>query len=226
MNSALPTKRPTKWRRAAKRSLIALPLILLAMWLTVHHRPGWYRPPVLDADGSQRARREAMGAADDFGDRLVRGEPFTVTLDDTSVNAWLAALPTIWPESREWLPPELLQPAVGFAEGRLRIGARLERRELSTIVSFDVIPVIADDGKSVSIKLAAIRGGALPIPVSMIEPYLKPILAKNADEKQPTPSDALVSFPNRFTWPNGQRRFAIRRIDIQAGKVHLDIEPR
>ena len=58
------------------RSLILLPVLFIAGWLVIHHKPGWYRPPTLAEEGMQRARREAVAAADDFGDRLVLGKTF------------------------------------------------------------------------------------------------------------------------------------------------------
>lgn len=212
-------------RRAGKRALIALPVVLLVSWLVVHHRPGWYRPPVLDEEGLGRAQRDAVAAADDFGDRLVIRRAFTVTLVEGRVNEWLAALPEGWPESKELLPPELGQPAVHFAEGRLQIGVKLDRRELQSIVSFDLLPSVSADGRALVFRLGAIRSGAMPIPVSLMERWLKPIIAENAASDAPAPADALFAIPNRFVWPNGERAFRIQNLTLSDGQVLIDIEP-
>ncbi len=212
-------------RRAGRRALIALPVMLVVSWLVVHHRPGWYRPPVLDDEGLGRAQRDAVAAADDFGDRLVIRRAFTVTLLERRVNEWLAALPKAWPEAKELLPPELLEPAVHFAAGRLQVGVRLDRRELQSIVSFDLLPSVSADGRTLVFRLGAIRSGAMPIPVSLMERWLKPIIAENASRDAPVPADALFAIPNRFVWPNGERAFRIKNLTASDGQVLIDIEP-
>lgn len=210
-------------RRAGRRALIAFPVMLVVGWLVVHHRPGWYRPPVLDEDGLGRAQRDAVAAADDFGDRLVIRRVFTMTLVDRAVNEWLATMPEAW--QRVWLPKELVQPAVHFAAGKLQFGAKLDRRELQSIVSIDLLPSVSADGRVVEFRLGAIRSGAMPIPVSLMERWLKPIIAENAKGGPPTPADALLAIPNRFVWPNGERAFRINKLSLNDGHALIDIEP-
>lgn len=217
--------RKTWARRVGRRTLIALPVVLVVGWLVVHHRPGWYRPPVLDEEGLGRAQRDAIAAADDFGDRLVIRRAFTVTLVEGRVNEWLAALPAAWPESKELLPPEIGEPAVHFAAGRLQVGVKLDRRELQSIVSFDLLPSVSADERTLIFRLDAIRSGAMPIPVSLMERWLKPIIAENAAGDAPAPEDALFAIPNRFVWPNGERAFRIKNLTVGDEQVLIDIEP-
>src|SRR4051812_10534996 len=105
-----------------RRLLLAIPLtsfaLLLALFLAFQHKPGWYRPAVIDvADESklQAVRREATNRFDNFGKRLVEGKPFEEVISDTALNNLLAALPELWPESARWLPPEFAEPAVSFS---------------------------------------------------------------------------------------------------------------
>lgn len=177
----------------------------------------------------QRARREALAAADHFGDKLVLGRPFEVTLTDTSVNEWLAALPSTWPEAKEWLPPEFSEPVVRFVDGTLQIAAKLDRREIQTIVSFDLRPSVTQGGDVIAFTLEATRSGAMRIPGWLLEPWLKPAI--EADREGPTdPSDAksggaLFTIPNDFTWPNGDRPFRITGVGISDSQLRLTIEP-
>jgi len=223
-DSARPPSRRSLFRRTAKRALIALPVVLVISWLVVHHRPSWYRPPVLNEEGLGRAQRDAIAAADDFGDRLVIRRAFSVTLVDGRVNEWLAALPEAWPESKELLPPELGEPAVHFAAGRLQVGVKLDRRELQSIVSFDLLPTVSADGRTLNFRLDAIRSGAMPIPVSLMERWLKPIITENVADNAPAPADALFALPNRFVWPNGERAFRIKNLTLSDGQLQIDIE--
>jgi len=204
--------------------------MLGAGWLVIHHKPGWYRPPTLAEEGLQRARREAVAAADDFGDQLVLRRPFEVTLTDSSVNEWLAALPSAWPEAKDWLPPELSEPAVRFTDGCLQVAAKLDRRELQTIVSFDVRPTVTEDAHAIAFTLEATRSGALRIPGWILEPWLRPALEANRPDRpgeaETNTGDALFSIPNDFVWPNGERAFRISAIEINDSQLRLTIEPR
>ncbi len=136
--------------------LVAGLVALIALWLTFQHKPGWYRPATLDVAGIQQARSQAIATADFVGDQMVRGEPFDVVLLDRSVNEWLAALPHVWPDALDSLPPELSDLAVRFDEGEVRIGAHYAARKWQAIVSVDMLLRRSDDGRAVEIVL----GGA------------------------------------------------------------------
>lgn len=75
------------------------------------------QPRNLDEVGAQRARNEAVAAADYIGDQMYEGLPFDVVLRNWSVNEWLAALSAIWLEAKDVLPSEMSGPAVRFDDG-------------------------------------------------------------------------------------------------------------
>jgi len=220
-----------RWRRRGGLALLVIsPLGASALWLTFQHKPSWYRPVLLSADNFQRARREAVAAADDFGDKLVAGRPFEVTLRQQSVNEWLAALPEIWPEAKDALPPELSAPAVRFEPGLLRIGAHLERAVGQTILSVDLVPEVSKDGASIGIAARALRAGSLSIPRILFErvlPWFDPQAPSTAPDDRVSIGQLFsgVTSSNRFVWPNGERAFRIQSVSLIDGELHLNIEP-
>lgn len=233
-------------RRSALISLIAAPLGSLALWLALEHRPGWYVPAILDEQGVQAARRDATNAVDQFGDQLVRRQLFEIVLSDDALNAWLTALPNIWPDAARAIPRELHAPALRFESGFLRIGALYEVSGWRAIVSGAVTAALADDGAAIELRLVETCCGSVPMPPSLIARAANPHLqagAPSEGKQSPAPKtshdvissiheirsvDQLyggVRIRNRFVWPNGKRPFRIDQITIDAGELRLRIEP-
>ena len=233
--------------------LVAGLVALIALWLTFQHKPGWYRPATLDEAGIQQARSRAIATADFVGDQMVRGEPFDVVLLDRSVNEWLAALPHVWPDARDSLPPELSDLAVRFDDGKVQIGAHYAARQWQAIVSVDMLLRPSDDGSAVEIALGGVHGGSLPVPRAILRSLLDHLLQSAwanrhlscrsgsarrvplmAGRARPTALQEVqsvdelfegVKIRNRFVWFNGDRPFRIDSIRIDGGELRLRIEP-
>ncbi|MEK7757244.1 MAG: hypothetical protein AAB385_08530 [Planctomycetota bacterium] len=231
-------------RRAALLGAILAPVTFLGLWLAFQHKPAWYQPVRLDEQGYQLARRDAVATADSISDQLVQGKEFELILTDRSVNEWLAALPRIWPEAKRTLPDELRDPAVRFAEDRIRFAAHFDKNGWQAIVSVDLFVRVSDDGTSVTIALAGARGGSLPVPRAVIERLLRPLIeharsnGMNHDTDATSPWDAAVksvrsvdqlftgvTTRNRFVWPNGKRPFRIESIRATNGELHIRLHP-
>lgn len=211
--------------------------------MAFQYKPGWYRPVVLDHAGIQQAERQAVAVADDVGDQMVEGRPFDVVLQDRSVNEWLAALPHVWPEARDALPPELTEPVVNFEDGCVKVGAHYAADGWRAIVSMGLTLDVSAEGSTVTITLLGARGGSLPIPRSVLHRVFDQ-LSRSAGSVQDEPEnagDALASalqeieslddlfegvrIDNRFVWPNGDRPFRISSIQIDNARLRLHIEP-
>ncbi|MCH7872055.1 MAG: hypothetical protein IID33_10185 [Planctomycetes bacterium] len=235
--------------RAASVGLIVVPLVVIALWLTLHHKPGWYHPVELDARGMQRARRQALSTADSISDQMVQRKPFDIVLTDESVTQWIAALGSIWPEVKERIPSEITDIAVAFDDGVVRVGGRY-RGSWHAIVNVHLELGMTEDGSTLWIQLLSVYGGLLPIPSSMIERALAGRLG--ADESASdasngrldgadsltrwigSPSDhangpsetrSRAEIENRFVWFNGRRPYRILSIQVGAGVLRLRIEP-
>jgi len=237
-----------KFRRVARRAAflgaVLAPVTFVSLWLAFQHKPAWYQPVRLDEQGYHLARRDAVATADSISDQLVQGKEFELVLTDRSVNEWLAALPRIWPEAKLALPNELRDPAVRFAEERIRFAAHFEKNGWQAIVSVDLVVRVSDDGTSVTIALAGARGGSLPVPRAVIERMVQPLIeqalrsGKNHDADANSPWDAAVksvrsvdqlftgvTTRNRFVWPNGKRPFRIASIRAANGELRIGLQP-
>ncbi len=231
-------------RRAALFGAILAPVTFVGLWLAFQHKPAWYQPVHLDEQGYHLARRDAVATADSISDQLVQGKEFELVLTDRSVNGWLAALPSIWPEAKQTLPDELRDPAVRFTEDHIRFAAHFDKNGWQAIVSVDLFVRVSDDGTNVTVALAGARGGSLPVPRTIIERLLRPLIeharssGKNHDADATSPWDAAVksvrsvdqlftgvTSRNRFVWPNGKRPFRIASIRVTDGELHIRLQP-
>ena len=78
-------------------ALVVVPLTLIVAWLTFQHKPGWYRPVLLDEAGLAHARKEAVATADWVSDRMVQGQAFEVVLTARSLNEATVVRSTLTP---------------------------------------------------------------------------------------------------------------------------------
>lgn len=187
----------------------------------------------------ERAQAETAAVADSVSHQMVHGQAFEVALPDGRVNEWLACLPHLLPEGRYPLPPEWTEPAVRFEDGRLRIGAHYRDDRWEVILNLGITAGVSEDGRTLKIALADVRGGSLPISRLILERGLEPML-RNArrghahDELLGTLVGDLqsvddlftgVNIRNRFVWPNGERPFRIDSIALESGVLRLRLEP-
>ncbi len=203
------TKPKRRLLRALERvvtwSLLVAPAVLVVLWLTFQHKPGWYTPIVLD-DGigkaasrsavrsaARRARREALALADYISDRMVQGQRFDVVLSKQSVNASLAAFPHIWPDAAEPLPPAaigigkaaLRSPAVHFGADEIHFGALYDKHGWRAIVSVAFSARVSKDGRSLRFQATGFHGGSLPIPRVILDRLLAPLLGDSVAGRDP-----------------------------------------
>jgi len=223
---------------------IALFLTLVVLWLYFHHIPSWYEPvQYLDAD-LQEIRAQTGQWVDDIGDQLVQGKRFEVTLQQGQVNAFLAALPKLWPDVEQSWPTSLRQPALAFQNGQIRIGALITRNRWQAVISTFIAIDVSQDLQQITVRLDQVNGGSLVIPAGLVENYFNRILKRLHTASSPHRSysnnpwqQALqqvddagelftgVAVHNRFVWPNGKRRFRIVSIRAQMGRLIIAVEP-
>lgn len=211
----------------------------VTLWLTVQHVPAWYRPAKLAAQDVPAVRGRVTEVADYVSDQMVKRRQFDITLTDTEVNEWLAAGPDIWPDWDAYWPQGVIDPAVRFDDGEVALGARINRGPWEGILSLRFHVTAAADGRRLAVRLAGLYGGSLPVPQTLLQDFLQPLLDSYAREMDRTDMQTLrgtqvrtvqdlfdgVTVSNRFVWPNGQRDFRIVNIACGAGRLILTCEP-
>lgn len=238
--------RPNR-RHLLRIALIGLPCLLLGtllgLWLALHRIPAWYRPAVVEEAVLPGVRAEAARLVDSISDQMVRGRRFTLELRQEEMNELMSSMGRIWPDALKDWPPALQQPALSFEADGLRVGVTLTRAEDRAVLSAALRVGVAEDRNSLHARLVSIHAGALPVPAFLIDSAAQPYLERMGDtsdrsrrlrswglEGADAPSvralmDQGVSLPNRFVWPNGERKFRILSMDFRPGVAHVEIEP-
>jgi len=236
-----PGARRRRWIRFLC-GCVALSVIGLgAVWLTFQHKPAWYRPARVSQGQLQDIRDSLTDANLEFSGALVGGQPFDFVLDDARVNRWLAAREHIYPDAKPWVPVWIRDPAVAFEGGRVILGGVIEFDGWNVVASVHVAVELVDDG--VRLRLAGVRGGSLPIPLSSGDRALGDLVRRSdrsgdslpealsrliAEMRTRAPSDVLregTRVANRFEYPDGHRLFRILNCELNDGTMTLRIQP-
>ena len=235
-----PKPRP-RWIRILGACCAALIVLLVAVWLTFQHKPSWYRPARIAESELQSVRDSLTDANLEFSSGLASGQPFDFSLDAKRVNQWIAAREHIYPEAEPWVPSWVRDPVVAFEGGKLILAGVVEFEGWKAVASAHVAVELADE--SIRIRLAGVRGGSLPIPLSSGDEAIGALASQSArsgdalpealrlltDEMRTrAPSEVLregTSVANRFEYPDGKRRFRILKCQFNDGTMTLRIEP-
>jgi len=229
-------RRNRRWLKWLGISVLTSLLAVGVIWLTFQHRPGWYRPAAADEPTIERAQTESAALADETSRQIVERNGFEIRLTDRMINEWLAAMPVLWPEAREWMPPGVRDPAVGFDNGEMRVGVFVEREGWRVIANASVAANVAPDLSTINLTLRGVRGGSLPLPQGVVESVWQRMVASVRDGRIEGLDSALtpesgettaheLAIRNRFVWPNGERPFRITHFAAEDGVLTIGVEP-
>ncbi len=154
-------------------------LYVLASW-----KPAHYAPARLTQEQKEAAAYRFVNTViTPVNNRLGEGEPFSLTLWEKDVNAYLASMDEIYalqPDRpgkshigrvyREMEKAGLADPAVSFRDGVVSLMVRSKQYDkiLSAGVSFEFV----SSGKEIRVHLSSVRVGRLPIPRVIIRGIL------------------------------------------------------
>jgi hypothetical protein len=75
------------------------------------------------------------------------------------------------------------------------------------------------------VAVSSLRGGAVPVPRSVIDGLLESLSDPELGRVVAESADHRLRIPNKFDWPNGDRRFRIEAIRIEEGALRIVVEP-
>lgn len=205
---------------AAAGTLVVSAAALLAV---ASCRPAWYRPSSIDFNLLEADKHAALGLVDAIGDALNRGRSYGFVLDGAQINRWLTARREIWPDAHEVEAGRWLRPQVDvLSAGRVRVAALLNPGALRAVVS--VTLHLAADDDELTIRCDGVRIGALPVPVRLAVGQLAPSVEAVLRDGDRLDGGEL-KLANHFVWRNGRRPFRVGEVSIEAGRVHVRIDP-
>ena len=232
---AAPAKRPgnkaTKPRPRWRRNLRIAYLVvsgagfIASLWggCAAMHRPQWFVPTAIDYDRLPQDKRALVDLLDSIGEALNRGKPITLHVDEQQLNRWLTARGEL-PDGLELRVDPLQHPQVTLLDdNRIRLAAILPRGGVDLVLSCVLAFECADGHLKLRFESPAV--GSLPMPLAWLRRVIdeKRVIAESG--APPRPPTAPGNFENAFVWPNGERRFTIESIHLQADQGELTLRP-
>ena len=205
---------------------VAAVLIAAASWLAIAQVPSWYQPPHVGATQYQDVRDDLEAAFNRLNLAMQGDQPFDYVVNEDRLNRWIAAREQIWPGLRQYVPRELQWPVVAFREEGIVVAGIVEIGAVRSVLSV-LLSVQAEPDRMV-VKFVGCRLGAVPVPHWMVRRFLEAMSHSAPSGSIGPPRDLLkgLVLENRFDWPNGARRFRIRAVDVQSGRLVAMIHPR
>ena len=215
--------------------------------------PSYYRPARLGAAEKDAAMREFRRRLMEFNNDGQKNEPFTWSVTQDQLNRYLDSMDEIAIQGgakpgsahRAMESVGLAEPAVILDGGRVRLVAR--SLQYQKVVSIDLSLVIGPDGR-LRVSLAGARIGQLPMPASLVRSLIERLRGKFTQRPgTQTTAPAIGGLDSsqvaqvlqrvisaidgepiatEMTWRiTTRKRVRVTRIDIDAGRLTLHIDP-
>lgn len=245
-------RRWTDWLLAGALGLTGVALLLYG---AATHSPSWYRPAVVAPADYAAIRNELPTFGSAIGTHLKQGQPFRIILTDEEINRWIAAREQIWPGFKDALPSGIEDPVIAFQPGRIVAGIRYATDRVTSVLSLGLTAEVEASGAAIRIGVGDFRIGLLPVPRALVEDAAKRALARairdnirafssqlaemfDLDERSledalDVDEEILASLLNirelrlqsHHVWPNGRFPFRIANLEIEQGRLLIDITP-
>lgn len=215
---------------------------LAVAWLFFQHIPAWYQPIWLSRNEAEAVRERAEQIFEIVTEKMVAGEPFSITFTARQINELLSVQELIWPMGATWLDSGFEAPCVDIRENHLNLGMRYRWGQIQSILSLKLTAKIQND--QLDIQVVSAKAGSLPVRASM---FLENFSARKepgiADSTESSPrateSSSLlqgsmerlfnagrsISPANRFEWSNGGIAYKIVGLKLRPGTIQLQVMP-
>jgi hypothetical protein len=242
----MPRKTKSKLRRRVLWAALAAMAFLfggaVAALLAFQHIPRWYHPVFVGASDLSRVRNSLPNTYQRLQEQAIGGVPFEFALTDRAVTEWTVARGELYPEAEGWLPPMLQDPVVVFDGDACILAARVEYAGWKTIAAVHLVAGVTNE--AITVRVARVSVGSLPVPLSMLEkPLAKLLNDPRLDvEAMPDPladiilalraagpkvlADKGVSVRNLFELRSAHRLVKIRGLSARGGTLTATLESR
>ena len=166
-------------------STIIPAVITLVAYLAAVYRPSGYNPRPLTESQALAAEDFAVKLSQDFYNNSYLPEPFTIRLDQRTVNDFLLLRdedPLIQ-RLAQHAPQTLRKPQVNFADKSVYVMGEVVAGGVASILTVALEPAGTEDGQ-LRVRLAAVSLGALPVPRAALRGQLPRLERKLAQAQR------------------------------------------
>jgi hypothetical protein len=198
-------------------ALMAAPVVV---WLSLTHKPTFYRQMVSQPRGQQQEKEAKQFLAQSLQlSNDIRNEPtWEAIFSDQQVNAWLAE--DLMKHFADQLPPEVHEPRVMFEMDRVTLAFELDQGPVRSVIWVVAKPRVPE-GNVLELTLEKIRAGVVPIPPEQI-------LAKVMERAKAQGLDVTVKHEAdqpvvviRYVPVSGRDDVMLEKVQVVKGELHL-----
>ena len=212
----IPSKRVLALGTLAVAALASLPGLA---WLSLTHKPGFYREMVKQprVNREKEAKRFVAQSLQLRND--ICNEPtWEAVFSDEEVNAWLAE--DLVTHFADQLPPEVHEPRVRFELDQVTLAFGLDQGPVRSVIWVVARPHVP--GPNVlELTIEKIRAGMLPVPAEkVLDRITQHARAQGLDVTWKCEGELPVAVI-RYTPHDGRDDVKLERIDIREGQIRL-----
>jgi uncharacterized protein YpmS len=163
-------------------ALITIVILLAAFsvitYFSLVHQPADYQPQLLSEQELEEAEMRGYKKVEQLYNHVNLLSPFTISFSQQMVNELLMII-----EQRELIhrfaPKTQIfvhQPQISFKDNQIRIMGLVEYKNRKVVLTICLKPEISADGQ-LCLRLLPIQAGAVPLPDTLVQDYLKQIVA-------------------------------------------------
>jgi hypothetical protein len=213
-------------RKTKKRALtVGLILLLIATipvlaWISLTHKPGFYRAVVRLPRGQREVgARRFMAQSLQLRNDICNEPTWEAIFTDQEVNAWLAE--DLVTHFADQLPPEVHEPRVVFEVDRVTLAFQLESGPLSSVIWVVARPHVPE-ANVIELTLEKIRAGVLPVPADRIlDRITEHAQSHGLDVHWRRGADGLPIAAIRYTPDTERDDVKLEQVQIQHGQIRL-----
>ena len=189
------------------------------VWLSLTHKPRFYRTMVALPKGRQQAEakqfvRQSLQLRND----IVNEPTWEAVFTDQEVNAWLAE--DLVTHFADQLPPEVHEPRVMFEVDKVTLAFELDQGPVRSVIWVVARPSVPE-GNVLELSFEKIRAGMIPVPA---EALLDRITARARGRGLDVSWKRDGEFPVavlRYTPHEGRDDVKLERVEIRKGEIRL-----
>ncbi len=202
-------------------------LITGTLWAYISAKriPQWYQPVDVSPTQYQELRDQFTETTRVLNNNIQRSQPFDFEITAQQINRWLSSLDAFDPQLSRRLPKAIHDPAIGFYQDKIWLGALLDLDGRQTVANLEIcISLLAE---TLVVDIVSFRAGTLALPRAVLVEKFQDFLQAQEPQLRKQLEDVLTGkpIPNRFGLPNSGHDFRIKSIKISSGKLTVRIEP-
>ncbi len=214
-------RRPFPRKRVIVLGLIATALVALpgAIWLSLTHRPNFYRALVEVPLAQREAKAKRFVASSlQLRNDISNEHDWQAVFSDQEVNAWLAG--DLVAHFADQIPPQIHEPRIAFEADRVTLAFQLDSGPIRSVI-WVVAQVRVPEDNVVALTVEKVRAGVVPIPVDrFIGPLTRQARERGLDVRWAEEGGQPVALI-RYRPDTGRSDVVLERLAIRQGQIRL-----